>query len=153
MQERVWGNAYRTTLVCVDTYDQGVPEGRLYNPYLPDGTRFHGLMEFLVKMEALLNQMNFPQPFTEVRAFSRQVPPAAQFPPQEEKHTGRKATFALRILFRQNASWQGSVTWLETGQEESFRSVLELLMLINSAMTEQPEHPGGQPEATVRYGT
>lgn len=50
MQERVWGNAYRTTLVCVDTYDQGVPEGRLYNPYLPDGTRFHGLMEFLVKL-------------------------------------------------------------------------------------------------------
>ena len=44
----------------------------------------------------------------------------------------------MRILFRQNASWQGSVTWLEGGRDESFRSVLELLLLMHSALeTEQ----------------
>lgn len=61
-----------------------------------------------------------------------------------EKHEGKRATFALRVLFRQNASWQGSVTWLEGGQEESFRSVLELLMLMNSALTEE-ENNGKRP--------
>jgi hypothetical protein len=47
---------------------------------------------------------------------------------------GKLATFSLRILFRQNASWQGSITWCEGRSEESFRSVLELLMLMNSAL-------------------
>jgi hypothetical protein len=40
----------------------------------------------------------------------------------------------VRVLFRQNASWQGSLTWLEEGKEESFRSVLELLLLMHSAL-------------------
>ena len=47
----------------------------------------------------------------------------------------RFPTFAVRILFRQNASWQGSVTWLEGNREESFRSVLELIFLMDSALS------------------
>ena len=135
MQNRVWANAYRTTVVCVDAYDEGVLKGRLYNPSSPDGECFHSLMDFLLKMEALLDRMNFPQPFAEVRAFSSKTVPTTASPPQEEMHEGKRATFALRVLFRQNASWQGSVSWLEGGQEESFRSVLELLILMNSALS------------------
>lgn len=40
----------------------------------------------------------------------------------------------MRILFRQNASWQGSVLWREGGQEERFRSALELVLLMDSAL-------------------
>lgn len=47
---------------------------------------------------------------------------------------GRCATFAVRVLFRQNASWQGSVSWLEGSREESFRSALELAFLMDSAL-------------------
>ena len=46
------------------------------------------------------------------------------------------ATFAVRVLFRQNASWQGEVTWLEGKREESFRSVLELILLMDGALQE-----------------
>jgi len=42
-----------------------------------------------------------------------------------------------RILFRQNASWQGSVVWVEGRQEERFRSALELVLLMDSALTAQ----------------
>lgn len=35
---------------------------------------------------------------------------------------------SLRVLFRQNTSWHGSVAWVEGKCEESFRSVLELLI-------------------------
>ena len=59
-----------------------------------------------------------------------------QHPPRETVCTGEKATFFLKVLFRQNAGWQGSVTWLEGGQEQSFRSVLELLGLLDSALSE-----------------
>ena len=48
-------------------------------------------------------------------------------------HNGDVATFAVRVLFRQNASWQGSILWVEGDREESFRSVLELIFLLDSA--------------------
>ena len=48
--------------------------------------------------------------------------------------TGAKATFVVRVLFRQHTSWQGSVAWLEGHNEETFRSVLELVMLMDSAL-------------------
>ncbi|MBQ6876068.1 MAG: hypothetical protein IJN46_07520 [Lachnospiraceae bacterium] len=62
-------------------------------------------------------------------------------PDQEAGFSGKgiKATFSVQILFRQNASWQGSVLWVERKIEESFRSVLELLLLIDNALSSTPE--------------
>ena len=37
MQHRIRGNEYRTTVVCVDSYEKGVLAGRFYNPYLETG--------------------------------------------------------------------------------------------------------------------
>ena len=48
--------------------------------------------------------------------------------------SGAVATFSMRILFRQNSSWQGSLTWIEGNQEEYFRSVLELIVLMENAL-------------------
>jgi hypothetical protein len=90
-------------------------------------------MEFLAQMEDLLNRMQLPQSFTIKRAFRTQEPVGAS-PPGERQQRGAAATFRLKILFRQNSSWQGSVTWVETGREEPFRSVLELLLLMSSAL-------------------
>ena len=139
MQGKAWGNEYRTTVVCVDTYESGVIAGRLYNPYLHEGICFHNVMEFLLKMEDLLDQMRFPQSFTAARSFSPPPRQVAASPPDESPREGKRATFAVRVLFRQNASWQGSVSWLEGGKEESFRSALELLLLMNSALEDPKE--------------
>ncbi|MBQ3147093.1 MAG: hypothetical protein IJB91_05120 [Oscillospiraceae bacterium] len=54
-----------------------------------------------------------------------------------QSRPGDLATFAVKILFRQNASWQGSVTWLEGKREQSFRSVLELILLMSTALETQ----------------
>ena len=48
------------------------------------------------------------------------------------RHQGEKATFVVRIQYRQNASWQGQVTWAEKNKTVPFRSALELLKLIDS---------------------
>ena len=133
MQGGAWGNEYRTTIVCVDEYQNSVLSGRLYHPYLPEGDSFHSLMEFFRKMEDLLDGMQFPQSFTAVRSFS-DPPMRAGRPPGADVREGRCATFAVRVLFRQNASWQGSVSWLEGSREESFRSALELAFLMDSAL-------------------
>ena len=135
MQHKAYNNEYRTTLVCVDSYKNGVLAGRFYNPYLNDGTIFQSLTQFLIKMEHILDAMKLPQSFTAVRTFTSLPPADTSVSPALQSHEGILATFSLRIIFRQNSSWQGSVSWLETGRRQSFRSVLELIFLMDSALT------------------
>lgn len=42
------------------------------------------------------------------------------------------AKFNIRILYREQTTWQGEVTWVETGEKKCFRSALELLNMIDS---------------------
>lgn len=134
MGGRIRGNEYRTTVVCIDSYDQGILVGRFYNPYLKHGEHFQSLTQFLFKMEQALDAMQLPQSFSAMRAFAPPPEPKTGGPPEPELQEGKLATFAVRVIFRQNASWQGSVTWLEDNREQSFRSVLELILLMDSAL-------------------
>lgn len=132
MQKQSKGNEFRTTVICVNSYTDGVPAGHYSNPFC--GARsFYGLTQLLVGMEDMLNQMKFPQSFTTARKFCDVELPAAETL-EEQGQSGAMATFAVRVLFRQNASWQGSVKWLEGDKEEQFRSVLELILLMDSAL-------------------
>ena len=135
MRDTQWGNEYRLTTVCIDSYKNGEMTGRFYNPHLAEGKPFRSLIQFLKEMEDLLDDMNFPQAFSSLRSFA--TPPKHQrgSPPCPVSEYGMLATFAVRVIFRQNASWQGSVAWLGQGKEESFRSVLELILLIDSALS------------------
>ena len=67
----------------------------------------------------------------------RDAPVQLQSAPQPRVIAGKKATFALSVRFRQHSSWQGYVTWLDKGQKQNFRSVLELIFLVDSALREQ----------------
>ena len=48
-----------------------------------------------------------------------------------------KETFLVHVLNDQNASWQGTVTWTNGNKTQSFRSALELIRLIDSAVAKQ----------------
>lgn len=50
----------------------------------------------------------------------------------------------VQILSAQNATWQGTVTWTDSRRSESFRSALELIRLIDSALERQQERGGGE---------
>lgn len=50
---------------------------------------------------------------------------------ENNDHSG--ATFLVRIQYRQNSSWQGTIQWLEEKKTKQFRSELELIMLMNEA--------------------
>ena len=132
--QKMWGNEYRTTMVCVDSYENRVLAGRFYNQYCPEGVRFESLIDLLKKMEDMLDRMRFPQPFASVRTFAETPMMENGAPEGAAPREGACATFEVRVLFRQNASWQGSVTWLDGRREESFRSVLELIFLMDSAI-------------------
>jgi hypothetical protein len=58
----------------------------------------------------------------------------------EPGNTGAQGSFVIRILNRQNATWQGMVTRLDKKAEQPFRSLLELIKLIDSAFDEEEQN-------------
>ena len=133
MPNRIRGNEYRYFTVCIDRLDGSIMSGSYYNPYLIGGQDFNGLLDLLLGIDSLLNEMGNVQQGCSIRSFTRNVDGASEAPGSAVPERGELATFSIKILFRQNASWQGSVTWVEGKAEESFRSVLELIYLMNSA--------------------
>ena len=132
-----YNNIFRTVTICVDEYKNQIPCGRIYDLHQDKGICFQGTIGLLQSIDTVLEEMNSPQSFTGKRVLwseDRKEPEAIT----DGIRGGKTATFTLRILFRKNASWQGVVTWIEGRAEESFRSVLELLLLMDSAMNSPP---------------
>lgn len=108
----------KKTILCVDSYQGGALLGRLYGPDFQEYP-FDSLSQFLVVMTALLDQ----------------DAPAPRFPDTASSiRRGSRATFALQIFYRRNASWQGVLLWKEQQRRQNFRSVLELISLLDSAL-------------------
>ena len=133
MSERIRGNEYRYFTVCIDRLDGSIMSGSYYNPYLTGGQKFTGLLDLILGIDGLLNEMGNVQQGCSIRSFTKNSDASNENIGTSVPERGELATFSIKILFRQNASWQGSVTWIEGKAEESFRSVLELIYLMNSA--------------------
>ncbi|MBQ2277717.1 MAG: hypothetical protein II333_04030 [Clostridia bacterium] len=129
------GEMNRVVMVYVDSYEDENPMGRFCIAANGEIQTFQSTIQLIKKIEEQLDKTRFPQAFDAIRKF--QTPHRGKCSEDEPTDTrpGSKATFAVRLLFRQNASWQGSVRWIEGGQEESFRSVLELLLLMDNALS------------------
>lgn len=52
------------------------------------------------------------------------------------KKNSKKPAFLIQMLDYQNMTWQGTVTFLDTNQKVPFRSLLELLRLMDSVISE-----------------
>lgn len=132
---KLGSEANRIIRLCVDSCELGVAKGFYYHPKLENGGRaFGSLAQFLVGAEMLFDSINFPQSYTAKRSFTPLVKVSSGDSSEFEEQRGKCATFEIRVMFRQHASWQGSVIWVEGNSEEYFRSVLELILLINSVL-------------------
>jgi len=58
-----------------------------------------------------------------------------------------KQTFLVDIVQQQNATWQGKVKWLNGGNEENFRSALELIRLIDSTLENISAEENAEPDS------
>ena len=128
------GERDRTVLIYVDSFDDGILSGRFHISSHPEAQTFLGLLQLLTEINNNLSRENFPQSFSELRKFQKPSEIKDDFTVSANFKNGKVATFSMRILFRQNASWQGSLTWVEGKQEEYFRSVLELIVLMENAL-------------------
>lgn len=123
-------------IVRIYSYQNKCPQGTVSSPRLSVPASFSSLTQLLMAMEGLMDRENSPQRGEEPRLFQKTE---IQLPAAE--HSGGKpiATFRLSVLFRQNASWQGSLIWVEQAMDAQFRSVLELVRLMDSALISNPE--------------
>ena len=52
------------------------------------------------------------------------------------KMPGDRGTFIVKVINTQNATWQGTVTWINRDEKQHFRSALELIKMIDNALEE-----------------
>ena len=133
----------RTSMIRIYSYKNRNPKGVFYNLYYGRKIVFENLTQLLFLMEDLMDSMGYPQASVKGRGF-RDVPQQADrasLMKQMDLDPDQKAlaTFKVKVLFRQSASWQGRVWWVDQEKEMSFRSAPELIKLIDSTLP-QPEN-------------
>lgn len=69
MIQKLWVYENRKTIVCVDSYHNGVLKGRFYTAFQEMET-FESLSQFLIKIENVLEEKRVPQSYTASRSFS-----------------------------------------------------------------------------------
>ena len=138
MLQTVWAGENRKMTVCVDSYENGVMKGYILNAY-QEMEAFESLVQFLLGVETILEEQQIPQSYTSLRKFADLMPMPEEMAAACYTGKGTKATFELQVLFRQHSSWQGVVIWRERNMEQTFRSVLELVMLMDSALRSADE--------------
>ncbi len=140
-------------LVCVDQRDIWGFNGRVYHQKLKKPKAFCDIAGMVLKMEDVFSVAKYPKASTEDRKFEsskkaamkmdqheKETEQAAQQAETEERDVkGSKATFIVKVQYRQNATWQGQVIWTEKNQTKQFRSALELIKLIDSAVAPEDE--------------
>jgi len=132
-------------LLCVDSYEAGDLNGFLDSLLLPEPLPFQGIVQLINKMDDFFDKHSFPQVFFKKRSFDEK---------KDNKHTGSKegtsgmqresmkidqgakGTFLISVHYRQNATWQGTIAWAEKNKKQRFRSALEMIKLIDEALTE-----------------
>ena len=142
-EQNKFPNNYMETWIYLQPNDELEMRGILLHKASGLGWRFRGTVELMKYYEKLFNTANYPQPThqlreikplentTEKRLSSLQdmAIDKKEIPTEETK-----PTFVIKVQYRQNASWQGTIKWLEGNVEKQFRSALELIKLMDSVI-------------------
>ena len=135
-------------------YGHGLLRGELYSQYLETPFEFYSLMCMIEKMEEIFDTKGYPEKFLKPRTFSSvkrdkekreaERDDAMRDPIDlaiSEEMIGSKCSFEVSVRFRQNATWQGEIIWAEKKLKQNFRSVLEMLKLMDEALMDGVERP------------
>lgn len=114
--------------VGIDEYEENSAGGVLYAKQAEEPLLFDSSIQMAKQMIYLLNQAD------------SDVGQSKKLINQESlsyyRKRGKKATFCIQILFREHSSIQGIMHWKERREQTSFRSFLEMLMLMDAAISQ-----------------
>ncbi len=126
--------------LCFDTDISGVIAGRRLCEPIP----FSDLSEMFLKLDYIMDGQDYPRAFQRKRQFEQGKKTTASVPyansaeemmtPEAvEGMTGRRGTLLLQVMTRQNATWQGSLTY--GNERRMFESVLQLIADIGELLS------------------
>ena len=134
-------------------FDDRLIKGRLFSQYLETPYVFTDMLRMIEKMEEIFDSKGFPQMFLKPRSFggdgrnSRKNKPVKNYAMKDNNEfenmeglEASKCTFEIAVRFRQNATWQGQIFWTERNLKQNFRSVLEMLRLMDEALIEEADN-------------
>ncbi len=135
-------------VLCVDQTTERQISGRLYHAYSRDPIMISNVERLLFELEHFYDSINFPHPSNNSRTFQGEIPHMSHRAEREkvmsdEELLGRHGdlgTFIIRVQHRQNSSWQGRITWMDRDKTVYFRSMWEMLKLVDSALDTVSEH-------------
>lgn len=136
----ILGEKFKKTTICID--ENGIDwKGKIYNSILNKEITFYSVNDLVIKLEELMDVLCYPQRGTDIRSFANKNKERTLLRKERLKSMeaskdielkGKKATFVVKVAYRQNSSWQGEITWVEENKTQRFRSALELIKLIDS---------------------
>ncbi len=130
-------------VLCVDRISRHRMTGRLYHRYSKQVIPFVSGEQAVFLMEQLFDSLQFPYPSTLERSFSEELKSAPTSRQERlmndedllSRH-GDLGSFIVHVQHRQNSSWQGTLTWMERDKTVHFRSIWEMIKLVESALNE-----------------
>lgn len=148
----------RIFMLRITGQTEGVCTGTIHNLYQERQQSFTGLADAVLKIDDMMDDLGSPQAAEQSRSFAKQEKPLHNDRArQRERHQQwlqekpklvrqfwqpesflaedcSATVFYVRVRFRQHSSWQGEITWRNGRRKMQFRSVLELLRLVQSAL-------------------
>ena len=136
-------------VLCVDAVNTGGCSGRYYHAYSTEPVVFDSFGQMLFKMESFFDDLSFPHRGNSERNF---VETGKTYRTGKERNKvmsdnellakrGDQETFIVRVQHRQNNTWQGRITWAEKNKTLNFRSIWEMIHLMENALyNEIPEN-------------
>lgn len=129
--------------VCIDGFENGEFSGRFFHKYQQEPVGFEHFMGMVKQMEQLYDTIGYPQATSHKRSFLKSEKhvtekktdlPVVWENEELSSQRGTMATFYVLVKGRTNATWQGEVVWVEKGLAKKFRSVMELMILMDNAL-------------------
>ena len=137
--------------ICVDSVNNYAASGRVFSRRLVEPVEFTDLSSLFLRLEQLFDRHNFPQAFQRTRVIVRdtlwQDDAAADdisggmSEEMVSAQRGAMSTFDIRVISRRNATWQGSIDWLDGSARQEFSGTLELLHMVVARIAGPSENP------------
>lgn len=122
-QEQMVYCGSREVVVKILSYDNGILTGYLQHPWLNGRKKIQSLSQMVLLLDSLIDLEHCPNP-----------PPPFVLPEYDGEEG--KEVFRIQILFREHYTMQGKLIWQNEKREFIFRSVMELLQLLDEILAE-----------------
>ena len=145
---------YMYLSISILSYENENLIGQLSCPYLKNSVQFNDLTQLILIMDQIMQDCHIPKCDVRYRTFCmkrQKIVSPLEYKNQNDlineeslktsfmNLENTQNSFLVEIMYRQNYSWQGKMTWIQENKTKMFRSALELMHILYSTLDEMYE--------------